>query len=119
MEDAGYRPRVSGTAAVGDTDVMDVEPSNEKDDAGYRFLGVGIGLGNALLYTVLPVLLFISIWTLVSVYAIVKWAGSAPDQPNPVVLVVGVASLVMLFVVLIAVGIGLMGRAMNPKKRAR
>jgi hypothetical protein len=98
---------------------MDVKPEKETDDAGYRFLGLGIGLANTVLYAVLPVLLFVSIWIMVSVYAIVKWAGSAPDQPNPVVLVVGVASLVMLFVVLIAAGVGLMGRAMNPKKRAR
>jgi hypothetical protein len=109
---------------------MDAKPGNDRssrrsdladpaDDTGYRFLGVGIGAGNALLYTVLPAMLFIAIWTLVSVYAIVKWAGSAPDEPNPIVLVVGVASLVVLFVVLIAVGVGLMGRAMNPKKRAR
>ena len=82
-------------------------------------LGFAIGFANALLYAVLPVLLFFAIWALVSIYAIVKWAGSAPDQPNPVMLVVGVASLVMLFVILIAVGVGLMGRPMNPKKRSR
>ena len=80
---------------------------------------LAIGFANTALYAVLPVVVFVSIWIMVSVYAIVKWAGSAPDQPNPVVLVVGVASLVMLFVVLIAVGVGLLGRAMNPKKRAR
>jgi hypothetical protein len=109
---------------------MDMGPGEEKrsrrsasadaaDDTGYRFLGVGIGAGNALLYTVLPVVLFFAIWTFVSVYAIVKWAGSAPEEPNPVVLVVGVASLVMFFVVVIGVGVGLLGRPMNPKKRAR
>ena len=94
-------------------------PADSAEDAGYRFLGVGIGFATTALYTVLPVVVFVSIWIMVSIYAIVKWAGSAPDQPNPVVLVVGVASLVMLFVVLIAVGVGLLGRAMNPKKRAR
>ena len=94
-------------------------PADRADDTANRFLAVGIGFGNAVLYTVLPAVLFFAIWTLVSVYAIVKWAGSAPDQPNPVVLVLGVASLVMLFVILIAAAVSLLGRAMNPKKRAR
>jgi len=88
-------------------------------DTGNGALGVAIGFGNVLLYAVLPAVLFIAIWTMVSIYAIVKWAGAAPDQPNPVVLVVGIASLVVLIVVLISIAVGLLGRPMNPKKRAR
>jgi Flp pilus assembly pilin Flp len=82
-------------------------------------LGLGIGLANAVLYTLLPVLLAVAIWTMVSVYAIVKWIGSAPDQANPVVIVVGTVLLVTLLVVLIAVAVGLVGRSMNPKRRAK
>ena len=108
--DPGKKRRSRGRSPAG--------PADSTEGAGYGFLGLAIGLANTALYALLPVLLFMSIWIMVSVYAIVKWAGSAPDQPNPVVLVVGVASLVMLFVVLIAIGVGLMGRAMNPKKRA-
>jgi cell division protein FtsX len=82
-------------------------------------LGLGIGVANALLYTLLPAVLAIAIWILVSVYAIVKWIGSAPDQANPVVIVVGVVMLVTLLVLLIAVAVGLVGRSMNPKRRAK
>lgn len=82
-------------------------------------LGLGIGIANALLYTLLPVLLAIGIWTLVSVYAIVKWIGSAPERPNPVVIVVGVVLLVTLLVVLIAVAVGFVGKSMNPKRRKK
>jgi len=82
-------------------------------------LGLGIGIANALLYTLLPMLLAIGIWTLVSVYAIVKWIGSAPDHANPVVIVVGVVLLVTLLVVLIAVAVGFVGRSLNPKRRKK
>ena len=82
-------------------------------------LGLGIGVANALLYTLLPVLIAVGIWLLVSVYATVKWIGSAPDGANPVVIVVGVVLLVTLLVLLIAVAVGLVGRSMNPKRRAK
>lgn len=97
--------------------------SSHREDAepgqGSGFLGVGIGMTNVFFYSLLPVLLIFGIWTLVSVYAIVKWAGSAPDELNPLVLVVGIAWLVMLLLLLFAVGVSLIGRGMNPKKRAR
>jgi amino acid transporter len=80
-------------------------------------LGLGIGLTNVVAYIVLPALIAVGIWTLVCVYAIVKWIGSAPDDVNPTVIVLGVAGLVTLLVVLIAVGVGLIGRSMNPKRR--
>jgi hypothetical protein len=80
-------------------------------------LGLGIGIANVFLYTMLPALLAIGIWTLVSVYAIVKWIGGAPDDANPVVIVVGIVMLVTLLVLLITVAVGLIGRSMNPKRR--
>jgi hypothetical protein len=80
-------------------------------------LGLGIGLANVFLYMLLPALLAVGIWTLVSVYAIVKWIGSAPENVNPVVIVLGVVMLVTLLVVLISVAVGLVGRSMNPKRR--
>ena len=80
-------------------------------------LGLGIGLTNVVAYALLPALVALGIWTLVCIYAIVKWIGSAPDDVNPTVIVVGVAGIVTLLVVLIAVGVGLVGRSMNPKRR--
>jgi hypothetical protein len=128
--DAGYRPGVRAGRPCGILSVMAAEPDPEKLARGSRkgapsagegsgALGLAIGLTNVFLYALLPILLILTIWTYVSVYAIVKWAGSAPDELNPVVLVMGVAGLVVLLVTLFAVGVGLMGRGMNPKKRAR
>lgn len=100
---------------------MSEELPPESDKPGTDGKGVGIAIGglNVVLYTILPVLLAVGIWTLISVYAIVKWIGSAPDEPNPVVIVLGIALLVTLLVVLFAVAVGLVGRSLNPKKRAK
>jgi hypothetical protein len=83
--------------------------------------GVGVALGglNVALYALLPVMIVVGVWTLISVYAIVKWIGSAPQEPNAAVIVLGVAMMVSLFVVLFAVGVGLVGRSLSPKRRKR
>jgi hypothetical protein len=97
----------------------ELPPKADRPNTDGKGVGIAIGGLNVALYTILPVLLVVGIWTLISVYAIVKWIGSAPQQPNPVVIVVGVALLVTLLVVLFAVGVGLVGRSLNPKKRAK
>ncbi len=81
--------------------------------------GLGMALGGTafVMYALLPVLLVVGVWTLVSVYAIVKWIGSAPDHVNPVVIVVGVMLLVTTFVVLFSVALGWIGKGLDPKKR--
>jgi hypothetical protein len=93
------------------------EPRIERREGGDgRGLGMAIGGISFVAYAALAALLAVGVWTLVCVYAIVKWVGAAPEGPNPVVLIVGVVGLVTLFVVLIAVGIGWAGRSLNPKK---
>lgn len=82
-------------------------------------VGVAIGVMNVALYALLPALIVVGVWTLISVYAIVKWIGSAPQQANAAVIVLGMATMVSLFVVLFAVGVGLVGRSLSPKKRKR
>lgn len=81
-------------------------------------LGAAIGVGTALAFALLPALLSVAIWILVSVYAIVKWVGSAPQGPNPTVIAVGVVGIVSLLTVLIATAVSLIGRSMNAKRRA-
>jgi hypothetical protein len=94
---------------------------SEIEDRGTDGKGVGVAIGglNAALYTLLPALLVVGIWMLISVYAIVKWIGSAPEAPNPVVIVLGVVLLVASLIVLFAVLIGLIGRSMSPKRRKK
>ena len=95
---------------------------SDRDQAGgggYRGTGLAVAGINTFFYAMLAWLIVFSLWLLVSIYAIVKWAGDAPDDPNPYVIVLGAAGLVVLFVVLLAVGVSLIGRGMNPKKRAK
>ncbi len=95
---------------------MDRQETERRDGADDPFLGVALGGMSFVAYAALAFMLAIGVWTLVSVYAIVKWVGSAPEEPNPVVLIVGVVGLVTLCVVLISVGVGWAGRSLNPKK---
>jgi hypothetical protein len=56
-------------------------------------------------------------WIGLSIYALVKAIGSAPDSANPTVVVLLFVGLVTVFTVLLAVTIALVGRAMTPRKR--
>lgn len=82
-------------------------------------LAVGLGGATTILFVALPAILVAEIWILVSIYALVKWIGSAPEHANPTVIGVGIVGLITASLVLIAVAIGLVGRSMNPKKREK
>jgi hypothetical protein len=82
-----------------------------------RGLGIAIGVVTTMLYAILPALVASFIWILLTVYALVKWIGSAPERANPVVVVVGVVGVVTGLLVLIAVAVGLVGRGMTPRRR--
>jgi hypothetical protein len=97
----------------------DTRRTETKSGSDARGAGIAIGGLNVALYVILPALIVVCVWTLISVYAIVKWIGSAPEEPNPVVIILGVVLTVTLLVVLFAVAVGLVGRSMNPKKRAK
>ena len=94
---------------------------DEKDQGRGTLRGVGIALGafSTFFYTAIVWLTVFTLWIVISVYAIVKWAGNANDEPNPVVIVVGAAMVVVLFTILFAATVSLIGRATNPKKREK
>lgn len=69
--------------------------------------------------TILATLLVVTGWIGMSIYAMVKAIGSAPDAANPQVVVLLFLGLVATFTVLLAAGIALVGRAMTPRKRKR
>ncbi len=58
-------------------------------------------------------------WTGFSIYAMVKWIGSAPDEANPVVIVLLFVGVVSLIVTAFLAGLALVGRSMTPRKRDR
>lgn len=59
------------------------------------------------------------LWVALSIYALVKAIGSAPDSANPVVVLLIVVGLVTLLVAGIAVSLALVGKSMTPKSRKR
>ena len=58
-------------------------------------------------------------WTGLSIYAVVKWIGSGSDEAQAAALIVGTMVIVTVLVVLFAVGLRFVGKAMEPAKRRR
>jgi uncharacterized membrane protein YeiB len=83
-------------------------------NTGTAFAVAGIAVT---VMVVLPVLVVVGLYTAITVYAIVKWIGSAPDAANPAVVWLMTLGLVTVFTLLLGVGIGLAGRSMTPRKR--
>jgi hypothetical protein len=67
----------------------------------------------------LPVLVPTTIWIALSIYAIVKALGSAPEQADPAAVVLTIVGIVSFFTLAIAGAIALLGRGMTPKRRRR
>lgn len=59
------------------------------------------------------------LWIALSVYALIKAIGSAPDSANPVVVLLIVVGLVTLSITGIAASLTLVGKSMTPKSRKR
>jgi len=69
--------------------------------------------------TILGALIVVLGWIGLSIYALVKAIGPAPDSANPTVVVLFFAGLVATFTVLLAAMLALIGRAMTPRRRER
>jgi len=92
------------------------EPASGDDARG---AGLAIAGVTVTFYVAIAAFVVVGMWTILSVYAIVKWIGSAPKAPDPTVIVLSIVLLVTLLVTLFAVGIGILGRSMVPKKRKK
>jgi hypothetical protein len=67
----------------------------------------------------LGAILAITIYTAITVYAVVKWIGSASDTANPVAILLIVVLSTATFVTLLGLAINLAGRSMTPRRRRR
>lgn len=93
------------------------EPASVHEPAGSKGVALAVAGMNFGFFLLLPAVLVVAIYTFLTVYALVKAVGSAPDAANPVVVLVGIVSLVGLFTVTLAVGTWLIGRTADPRKR--
>ena len=69
--------------------------------------------------TVFAWLLVVLMWTALTIYALVKAIGSAPDAASPTAVLLIVVGLVTALALLLTVPIALVGRSMTPRKRRR
>jgi hypothetical protein len=81
-------------------------------------LSLGIAAAIVAFFMVLPALLVVTIYSFITVYAIVKAIGSAPTSPSAITVLLGVIGLVTTFSLLLAGLVTFAGRSMNPKKRS-
>jgi hypothetical protein len=74
--------------------------------------GISLGIAAALVsfFAILPVLVAVSVYTFLTIYAIVKAIGSAPDSASALSVLMGIVAIVGSFVTLIAVDVYLIGR---------
>jgi hypothetical protein len=83
----------------------------------HRGLSIAIALASLGFLATLAFTLVVAVWIALSVYALVKMIGSAPDSPDPVVVLVTMVLLVGALVTGLAGTIALIGRPMTPRKR--
>ena len=67
--------------------------------------------------TVFASLLVVLMWTALTIYALVKWIGSAPDAASPTTVLLIVVGLVTALTLLLTAPIALVGRSMTPRKK--
>jgi hypothetical protein len=91
--------------------------ADEDRPAGSNGVAITVALASFGFWVALPALVVVGLYSALTVYAIVKAVGSAPDQPNAVAIALTIVGLVSLFVVIIAAGISLIGRLADPKRR--
>ena len=83
----------------------------------HRALSIVLALASVGFLATLAFTLVVAVWVALSIYALVKMIGSAPDSADAVVVLVTVALLVSALVVGLAGSIALIGRPMTPRKR--
>jgi hypothetical protein len=69
------------------------------------------------LHVVLAWLLVVLMWTALTIYALVKWIGSAPDTASATTVLLIVVGLVTGLALLLTLPIALVGRSMTPRRQ--
>lgn len=83
----------------------------------HRGLSIVLALASLGFFTTLAFAMTGAIWVTLSVYALVKMIGSAPDPADPVVVLISIVLLVGAFATAFAGAIALVGRPMTPRRR--
>lgn len=92
-------------------------PTDEDRPAGAKGVSITVALASVGFWVALPIIVALGVYSALTVYAIVKAVGSAPDEPNAEVIALAIVGLVTVFVVVIGVAISIVGRLADPKRR--
>jgi len=79
--------------------------------------GLVVALGSVAIFSMLAWVIAFLLWIALSIYAIVEWIGDG--RPSAIAVLLIVVLLVGGLVTLAAVGFGLIGKSLTPKKRDR
>jgi hypothetical protein len=86
-------------------------------EAGSKAIAAGIGVATVFLLVMLPFLIPLAFYVIANIYALVKGTQFSAETANEGVLLALLVLSVALFPVLLAVLVGLLGRALSPKHR--
>ena len=84
---------------------------------GSRLLGTGIGLISVAVLVMLPFLIPVAFYVVANVYALTKGTAFSAETVNQGVLLTLLVLSVAVFPIGLAIVIGLVGRALSPKRR--
>lgn len=98
---------------------LDVERAGDRPTGAGGSKGVALVVAglNLGVMLALPVLIVVGIYTLITGYAIVKAVSAGADTADPATVLIGVVGLVTLFTTLLGLGVWAIGRTADPKKR--
>jgi hypothetical protein len=99
-----------------------MDPSERGHDdgmgaVGSRLLGIGIGFVCVAVLALLPFLIPVSFYVMANLYALIKGTTFSSATANDGVLLTLLVLSVAVFPIGLAVLVGLIGRALSPKRR--
>jgi hypothetical protein len=86
---------------------------------GSRGVGLGVAAVVVAVILLMPALVIVLFYTFANVYALITGSDFSSDTMNVAVFLTGLVLTVATLVVVMAVAVGLVGRSLSPKRRAR
>jgi len=86
---------------------------------GSRGVGLGVAAVVVAVILLMPALVIVLFYTFANVYALITGSDFSSDTMNVAVFLTGLVLTVATLVVVMAVAVGLVGRSLAPKRRAR
>lgn len=86
---------------------------------GSRGVGLGVAAVVVAVILLMPALVIVLFYTFANVYALITGSDFSSDTMNVAVFLTGLVLTVATLVVVMAVAVGLAGRSLSPKRRAR